>query len=73
MKKLALAVVLAAAIPAIAIAHTNPSYCGAGPYNTSYRAIYEYPTGTYWQNQIAHYPAYYAAHNAQYLNKYGCI
>lgn len=51
---------------------THPSYCGPGAYNTSYRAIYEYPTGSYWQTQIHAYPDYYAANNAYYLATYGC-
>jgi hypothetical protein len=51
---------------------TKPSYCGTGSYNTSYAAIYAYPTGSYWQNQIAAYPDYYATNNAYYQRTYGC-
>lgn len=46
---------------------TSPSYCG-----TSYGAIYQYPTGSYWASQIAAYPDYYAANNAYYVATYGC-
>ena len=53
-------------------AATTPSYCGTTPYDVSYRAVYQYPTGSYWQTQIAAYPAYYAANNAYYLSAYGC-
>lgn len=51
---------------------TQPSYCGNTPYDLSYRAVYEYPTGSYWQAQIAAYPDYYAANNAYYQETYGC-
>jgi hypothetical protein len=54
------------------VVSTKPSYCGTGSYNTSYAAIYAYPTGSYWQNQIAAYPDYYAANNAYYQKTYGC-
>lgn len=37
----------------------------------AYKAIYCYPTGTYWQKQIANSPAYYSVHNAQFTAKYG--
>lgn len=61
------------AIPAsAAAAGGHPSYCGTTPYDVSYKAVYEYPSGSYWQAQIAAFPAYYAAHNAKYLAQYGC-
>ena len=37
----------------------------------SYRAVYCYPTGSYWVNQIATYPDYYTAHNASFVTRYG--
>lgn len=52
-----------------ATASAQPKLCSMP---ASYRAIYEYPTGSYWVNQIAHYPSYYAAHNTFYQTKYGC-
>lgn len=56
----------------VAAAPVKPSYCGSGAYNASYRAVYQYPTGSYWKSQIAAYPDYYAATNAYYLANYGC-
>lgn len=63
MKKLILAIVLSLAIPVAALASAKLS--------PAYRAKFCYPGGSYYVNQIAHYPAYYAAHNAQYLALYG--
>lgn len=50
-------------------ASAQPKLCSMSP---AYRAIYEYPTGTYWQKQIAKFPVYYATNNAYYQTKYGC-
>lgn len=36
-----------------------------------YQDVYCYPTGTYWQAQIAAYPEYYAANDAYYQALYG--
>lgn len=55
-----------------AVASAQASYCGTSPYDVHYRAIFQYPTGSYWQKQIANYPDYYAANNAYYLSAYGC-
>lgn len=46
-----------------------PKLCSMPP---AYRAVYEYPTGTYWVKQITKFPAYYAANNTYYQTKYGC-
>lgn len=51
------------------VASAQPKLCSM---SASYRAIYEYPTGSYWVDQLSRYPAYYAAHNAYYQTKYGC-
>lgn len=51
------------------VASAQPKLCSM---SASYRAVYEYPTGTYWVSQISHFPTYYAAHNAFYQTKYGC-
>lgn len=37
----------------------------------AYKAIYCYPTGSYWTAQIAAYPDYYASKNVYFTNKYG--
>lgn len=66
-----LSIALASLVPAAASA-ANSWYCGPGAYNTTYRATFLYPTGSYWQTQIAAYPDYYAANNAYYLAAYGC-
>lgn len=55
----------------VAVVH-HPVWCGTTPYDVAYGAVYTYPTGSYWQGQIAAYPAYYAANNAYYLATYGC-
>jgi hypothetical protein len=55
-------------LPATASASSTSYWCT----NASYGAIYRYPTGSYWQTQIAAYPDYYAANNAYYLSAYGC-
>lgn len=39
--------------------------------SNSYKAVYCYPTGSYWQSQIAAYPDYYAANDAYYRANYG--
>lgn len=36
-----------------------------------YRAVYCYPTGSYWQAQRAAYPEYYQANNAYYKAQFG--
>lgn len=73
MKKFLVSItILIGSLGFVGTAHALPKYCGAGAYNTSYRAAYAYPTGTYWQSQLAAYPDYYAAHNAFYQAKYGC-
>ena len=51
---------------------STPVYCGNSPYDVYYKAIYNYPTGSYWVSQINAYPAYYAAHNAYYQAHFGC-
>ena len=56
----------------VGMAGATPSYCGNSPYDISYKAIYQYPTGSYWVNQIHAYPTYYAAYNAYYQSHYGC-
>lgn len=57
---------------AAASAAPKPFYCGTTAYDKAYAAVYEYPTGSYWQAQIAAYPAYYKANNAFYQSNYGC-
>ncbi len=37
----------------------------------SYRAVYCYPTGSYWQTQLAAYPEYYAAYGSYFSSLYG--
>jgi len=37
----------------------------------AYRAVYCYPTGTYWATQVAAFPDYYAHYNAYYTANYG--
>jgi hypothetical protein len=66
MKKLLIGLVVAVgvALPAMVLAATSPL-------PASYRAKYCYPSGTYWQSQIATYPDYYAFHDAQYQAQYG--
>lgn len=51
------------------VASAQPKLCSM---SASYRAIYEYPTGSYWTDQLSRYPAYYTAHNTFYQTKYGC-
>lgn len=54
------------------VAQSGPAYCGDSAYDVAYRAIYNYPTGSYWQTQIAAYPSYYAVNHATFLALYGC-
>lgn len=60
MKKLL--VVAALLIPGAAVAAALPA---------SYQAKWCYPTGTYWQQQIAKYPEYYASKGAKFESRYG--
>lgn len=46
-----------------------PKLCGM---SASYRAVYEYPTGSYWVKQINKFPTYYAVNDAYFQEKYGC-
>ena len=73
MKKLiAIATLLTALLPlGMASATTNhPFYCGTSAYDHTYAAIYQFPTGTYWQAEIA--AGYYKATNTKLLAQYGC-
>ena len=55
----------------MASATTNhPFYCGTSAYDHTYAAIYQFPTGTYWQAEIA--AGYYKATNTKLLAQYGC-
>lgn len=72
MRKLLTLVVLLALTVSVGLgskASALPKLCGM---SASYRAVYEYPTGSYWVKQISKFPAYYAANNAYYQTKYGC-
>lgn len=72
MRKLLVLAAVLAAVVSIGVggkASALPKLCSM---SASYRAIYEYPTGSYWQSQIAAYPAYYAANDAYFQAKYGC-
>lgn len=65
MKKLLISLALivgALATPAVATAYSLPA---------SYKAVYCYPTGSYWTTQIAAYPDYYAAYGSYYAAAYG--
>lgn len=77
MKKILVVIlaIVASLVPvAAASAYSNSSaFCSSNTaYWVKYRAVYEYPNGTYWQKQIAAFPAYYAKHNAQYQHSDGC-
>lgn len=71
MKRLLAALLLVLTF-GVATAGASPSYCGNSPYDISYKAIYQYPSGSYWVKQINAYPDYYTAHNAYYQAHYGC-
>jgi hypothetical protein len=47
---------------------SHPSWCS----DPTYASYYAYPTGSYWTEQIADYPEYYAKNNAKFTAKYGC-
>ncbi len=77
MKKLimAAAFALAAIAPVSALAVKKTTTTNSTAWwctNPKYAAIYQYPTGSYWQHQIATYPDYYAANDAYYRATYGC-
>ncbi len=66
---IALGITVGVATKVSATAHTSQYWICSTP---SLKAVYQYPTGSYWVNQTNTYPAYYTAHNAYYLAKYGC-
>lgn len=72
MKRIVLALLVSLGLMGAVVHAQNPYYCGSDPWSVSYRKVYQYPTGTYWVNQITRYPDYYAQNNAYYLNAYGC-
>lgn len=74
LKKIAIATILLSALMGamIGTVSAQPKYCGTSAYDVKYRAIYDYPTGSYWKKQIATYPAYYAEHNVEFMTKYHC-
>lgn len=77
MKRLAilissLSLVIAGLVALGGTASAAPVYCGPGAYNAAYRAVYNYPTGSYWTSQIAAYPDYYTANNAFYMSLFHC-
>jgi hypothetical protein len=53
-------------VSAPALAKSKPARLPA-----SYRAVYCYPTGSYWASQVSAYPDYYAQNNAFYTARYG--
>lgn len=70
MKKLLIVLIsVIASLMPIATVNAQSKLCSM---SASYRAIYQYPTGSYWQTQIANAPQYYANNNAYYQTKYGC-
>ena len=62
MKRLIISTLLTLGVTGSALAYHLPA---------AYRAVYCYPTGSYWAAQIAAFPDYYAAHNSYYLHFYG--
>lgn len=65
MKKLLIALALLLGTLAV------PASAGATSYHSAYSAVYCYPSGSYWQHQIAAYPDYYAAYGSFYASLYG--
>jgi len=60
----------------LALSAVGLGVVGTGSANAlspSYRAVYCYPTGTYWQQQLSNpwNRIYYAANNAYYKANYG--
>lgn len=66
MKRTILSLVLGIALSSVGATATATS-----PISPEYQAVYCYPTGVYWQHQIAAYPDYYAATNAYWVANYG--
>lgn len=64
MKKLLIAAAIALALPTAAL---------AAPYKLpkTYRAVYCYPTGSYWSAQTAAYPEYYMQYDSYFAAAYG--
>lgn len=54
-----------------AIALLLPVASSAWSLSNAYKAVYCYPTGSYWVAQINAYPDYYAASDAYYRSLYG--
>lgn len=65
MKRLLIGVIATLALAGIATAKAN------SPLSSSYKAVYCYPTGTYWQKQVNAFPAYYFLHDAYFRSQYG--
>lgn len=68
MKKLIAAAIITGSLVGVTLPVTAASN---SPLKPSYKAVYCYPGGTYWQNQISRFPAYYATNNATFTAKYG--
>ena len=67
------ALTLSLGMAGVASAHSKPVTHTAYSLPASYKAVYCYPTGTYWAAQLSNpnNTAYYAANNAYYTSLYG--